>query len=68
MANKAFLSIGDETFSSGWFIELELLMPFRPEDFDGESQFSTTVKKALENLSRYGITTEKIRKKIKKRL
>lgn len=66
MANYAILSIGDKDFRSGWYIQLELLLPFKPNDYDGKNHFVTTVKKALENLSQYAITEQKIEEKIAK--
>jgi len=66
MANYAILTVGDKDFRSGWYIRFELLLPFKPEDWDGNDTLSTTAKKSLENLSKYGITEKKIDEKIAK--
>lgn len=64
MAKKSYLNIGKKQFQTAWYVRYELLLPFKPGDYDGNEKFSTSVKKAKENLAAYGITLANMEQKV----
>lgn len=64
MANHAYLKINNREIShSNWDIPIHFLIPFKPNDYKN-GIFKTTIKTARKNYSDYGLSLEKVEKKI----